>query len=220
MMIKESIIFNELIHEKSPYLSQYIDNPIKWHKWTNEAFNKARIENKPIFVFVGYFLCKECYNMKRECFLDVDVAKMLNDNFISINIDKEEEPVIYNICNEICKSMKQGIKLPYVLIMTHDKDIFFAEGSLPKLKSANKIGLIEVLDTISKQWKEDNEKFVNLGYEITQAVRKNLSTFENRETLSKNAVDKAICIYKYCFRQWENNKMDKFIQINPQNLLS
>ena len=218
-MIKESIIFNDLIHEKSPYLSQYIDNPIKWHKWTSEAFYKAKMENKPVFIFMGYFLCKECYKMKRECFLDIDIANILNENFISINVDKEEEPVVYNVCNEICKSIKPEIKLPYVIIMTHDKNIFFAEDNLPKLNSADKIGLVEVLDTISKQWRENNEKFVNLGCEITKAVKKNLLTCENHETLSRNAIDKAICIYKYCFRQWENNRMDKFRQIHPQNLL-
>lgn len=218
-MIQESIIFNELIHEKSPYLSQYIDNPVKWHKWTSEGFDKAKIENKPVFVFVGYFLCKECYKMKRECFLDVDVSKMLNENFISINVDKDEEPVIYNVCKEVCKSIKQEIKLPYVIIMTYDKNIFFAEGSLPKLKSDNKVGLIEVLDTISREWQEDNQKFINLGSEITNAVKRNLLIFEKRDILSNDAIDKAVCIYKYCFKQWQNNKMDKFKQIKPQNLL-
>ena len=218
-MIKESMIFNELIHEQSPYLMQYIDNPIQWNKWCENTFSKAKIEGKPIFVLLGHFLCKKCYHMKRECFLDIEVAKTLNENFISINVDKDEKPAIYMIYTEICKAIKHDIKLPYIMIMTHNKEVFFAESDLPKLENENKVGLLDVLKRIAIKWNEDKEQFTNLAKEITISVKESLNSYEQAAKLSKDALDKAICIYKYFFWQWKVNKMDKFVQIPPQNML-
>ena len=88
---------NLLIFEKSPYLLQHAYNPIKWHPWNQEAFEKAKDENRPVFLSIGYSTCHWCHVMEKESFDDPEVAKLLNDHFISIKVDREERPDIDQI---------------------------------------------------------------------------------------------------------------------------
>lgn len=83
---------NRLAHEKSPYLLQHANNPVDWYPWGEEAFAKARIEDKPVFLSIGYSTCHWCHVMERESFENEDVARVLNENFVSIKVDREERP--------------------------------------------------------------------------------------------------------------------------------
>ena len=85
---------NRLIHEKSPYLLQHAHNPVDWYPWGKEAFDKARKENKPIFLSVGYSTCHWCHVMEHESFENPAIAKLMNDNFVNIKVDREERPDI------------------------------------------------------------------------------------------------------------------------------
>jgi uncharacterized protein YyaL (SSP411 family) len=85
---------NRLIHEKSPYLLQHAHNPVDWYPWGKEAFDKAKKENKPIFLSVGYSTCHWCHVMEHESFENEEIAKLMNDNFVSIKVDREERPDI------------------------------------------------------------------------------------------------------------------------------
>ncbi len=88
---------NRLINEKSPYLLHHAHNPIDWYPWTEEAFEKARKEDKPIFLSIGYSTCRWCHNMNRDCFQDEEVAELLNRYFVPIKVDREERPDIDHV---------------------------------------------------------------------------------------------------------------------------
>jgi Highly conserved protein containing a thioredoxin domain len=93
---------NRLINEKSPYLLQHAYNPVDWYPWCDEAFEKAKKEDKPIFLSIGYSSCHWCHVMEKESFEDEEVAKILNENFISIKVDREERPDIDSIYMNVC----------------------------------------------------------------------------------------------------------------------
>ena len=108
--------YNHLINEKSPYLLQHAENPVDWYPWCDEAFERAKNENKPIFLSIGYSTCHWCHVMEKESFQDEEVAKILNENFISIKVDSEERFFIR------CHYYRQGPapvtchRLTYVLV--------------------------------------------------------------------------------------------------------
>src|SRR5947209_4218281 len=91
---------NHLIKEKSPYLQQHAENPVDWYPWGIEAFEKARIENKPIFLSIGYATCHWCHTMEHESFEDLEVAEALNDAFVCIKVDREELPEVDSLYME------------------------------------------------------------------------------------------------------------------------
>jgi len=97
MKSKQKKLRNKLGFEKSPYLLQHANNPVNWYSWTDEAFNNAKEEDKPIFLSIGYSTCHWCHVMAHESFEDTTVAEILNKNFISIKVDREERPDIDNI---------------------------------------------------------------------------------------------------------------------------
>nr|WP_313783480.1 thioredoxin domain-containing protein [Paenibacillus larvae] len=96
---------NRLIAEKSPYLLQHAYNPVNWYAWSEEAFDKAERENKPIFLSIGYSTCHWCHVMERESFEDKEVADLLNEHFVAIKVDREERPDIDHIYMKVCQAM-------------------------------------------------------------------------------------------------------------------
>ena len=94
---------NHLASEKSPYLLQHADNPVDWHPWSEEAFNKAKLEDKPIFLSIGYATCHWCHVMAHESFEDEEVARVLNESFVSIKVDREERPDIDQLYMSVCQ---------------------------------------------------------------------------------------------------------------------
>jgi len=94
---------NSLIKETSPYLLQHANNPVNWHSWNDKALKKAKDENKPIFLSVGYSSCHWCHVMAHESFEDEEIAKIMNENFISIKVDREERPDIDDIYQKVCQ---------------------------------------------------------------------------------------------------------------------
>lgn len=116
---------NRLITEKSPYLLQHAHNPVEWYPWGTEAFNKAKKEQKPIFLSIGYSACHWCHVMAHESFEDQDVAKLLNVTFICIKVDREERPDIDNIYMSACHLITGSGGWPLTIIMTPNKEPFF-----------------------------------------------------------------------------------------------
>src|SRR5881227_2687811 len=111
---------NRLAREKSPYLLQHAHNPVDWYPWGEEAFEKARKENKPIFLSVGYSSCDWCHVMERESFENEDVAKILNDYYISIKVDREERPDVDEIYMSAVQIVTQQGGWPMTVFMTAD----------------------------------------------------------------------------------------------------
>lgn len=174
MLTKErySAEYNWLYTEKSPYLLQHKDNPVNWLPWHEQAFQKAKEQNKPIFLSIGYSTCHWCHVMAHESFEDEEVAKILNDHYISIKVDREERPDVDTIYMSICQAMTGQGGWPLTIIMTPDKEPFFAGTYFPKTSRYGRAGIMDILSQIHEKWEEDHEMVINAGKEVVEAVLK------------------------------------------------
>jgi uncharacterized protein len=148
---------NRLIQEKSPYLLQHANNPVDWYPWGEEAFNRARLENKPIFLSIGYSTCHWCHVMERESFEDGEIARLLNHAFINIKVDREERADIDHVYMDICQMLTGSGGWPLTIIMTPDKKPFFAGTYFPKISAYGRIGMIDLIPRIDDLWKNRQE---------------------------------------------------------------
>ena len=143
---------NRLANEQSPYLLQHADNPVDWYPWGKEAFKKARELDRPIFLSIGYSTCHWCHVMEHESFEDDSVAKLLNDSFISIKVDREELPEIDHVYMSVCQAMTGRGGWPLTIVMTPAKEPFFAGTYFPKDKRGGRSGLFQILPMIADAW--------------------------------------------------------------------
>lgn len=181
---------NNLKNSSSPYLLQHADNPVNWYPWCSEAFEKARSEDKPIFLSIGYSTCHWCHVMAHESFENIETAKLLNDNFISIKVDREERPDIDSVYMSVCQAFTGSGGWPMSIFMTWDKKPFFAGTYFPPRSHYNIPGFSELLNTVSKLWNNDRTKLLRSAEETAQLLKKEHSNSERKsnEELSENAV--------------------------------
>jgi uncharacterized protein YyaL (SSP411 family) len=151
---------NRLIHEKSPYLLQHAHNPLDWYPWGQEAFDKAKKENKPIFLSVGYSTCHWCHVMERESFENPEIAKLMNDNFVSIKVDREERPDIDQVYMTFVQATTGSGGWPMTVFLTPDLKPFFGGTYFPPEDKWGQPGLTKVLRKIADAWKVDRERIV------------------------------------------------------------
>lgn len=189
---------NNLIKEKSPYLLQHAYNPVNWYAWTDEAFEKARYEDKPIFLSIGYSTCHWCHVMEKESFEDEEVAKLMNDNFISIKVDREERPDIDGIYMSVCQMITGGGGWPLTIIMTPDKKPFFAGTYFPKYNRFNRIGMLELVPRIGEVWKTKRKDIEKSADEITVSV-KHSSRTQDFEKLDESVFRKSFSDFEKRF---------------------
>lgn len=160
---------NKLKSEKSPYLLQHQDNPVDWYPWGDEAFQKAKSEDKPIFLSIGYSTCHWCHVMAHESFEDEDVAVLLRD-FVCIKVDREERPDVDAVYMNVCQALTGSGGWPLTIFMTPEKKPFFAGTYFPKTGRYGLIGLTELLSQISQLWHTEREKLLETGDKITAAL--------------------------------------------------
>ena len=172
---------NRLINQFSPYLLQHANNPVDWYPWSDEAFEKARKEDKPIFLSIGYSTCHWCHVMEKESFINKETAGILNRSFVSIKVDREERPDIDNIYMLACQIMTGSGGWPLTLFLTPDKVPFFAGTYFPNETRYGKIGFKELLDKITIAWIHNREELEKASAEIS-------SLLNNRST-EKETVD-------------------------------
>ena len=122
---------NHLIHETSPYLLQHAANPVHWYPWGEEAFSRAIREQKPVFLSIGYSICHWCHVMAHESFEDEETARLLNENFISIKVDREERPDIDSVYMAVCQAFTGSGGWPTSIFMTPEQKPFFAGTYFP-----------------------------------------------------------------------------------------
>lgn len=195
-MATDNRIPNRLINERSPYLLQHAYNPVDWYPWGNEAFEKAKREDKPIFLSVGYSTCHWCHVMERESFEDQDVADVMNKNFVSIKVDREERPDIDSIYMEICQAMTGSGGWPLTVIITPDKKPFFAGTYFPKTRMYGRAGLIDILNEIAKAWKSKKDDLNKSAGDIVNIINnKKVRT----EELDASSVDRAFCGFEQIY---------------------
>jgi uncharacterized protein YyaL (SSP411 family) len=165
-------VSNRLIHEKSPYLLQHAHNPVDWYPWGEEAFTKAKTEDKPIFLSIGYSTCHWCHVMERESFEDEEVAALLNGHFVAIKVDREERPDIDNIYMAACQAMTGQGGWPLTILMTPDKKPFFAGTYFPKRSMWGRTGLIEILQKTVRLWEKDKDSLLVVGQKLVTSLKK------------------------------------------------
>jgi uncharacterized protein YyaL (SSP411 family) len=181
---------NELINEKSPYLLQHAYNPVNWYPWSDVAFIKAKEENKPVFVSIGYSTCHWCHVMEKECFDDTEVARLMNETFVSIKVDREERPDLDGIYMMICQMMGRNCGWPLNVFMTPDKKPFFITSYIPKQSRFGLMGMMELIPQIQDIWQKRRTDLEKVGDSIKQRI----VAFENRpvaEELDEDVLDDA-----------------------------
>jgi uncharacterized protein YyaL (SSP411 family) len=161
---------NRLIDERSPYLLQHAHNPVDWYPWGDEAFEQAVEDDKPIFLSIGYATCHWCHVMERESFSDNSVAALLNENFISIKVDREERPDIDQIYMTASQLLSGTGGWPLSVFLTPDKKPFFATTYIPKESTYERIGLLDILPRISAMWQEEREKLLSAADEVERRL--------------------------------------------------
>ncbi|WP_164919091.1 thioredoxin domain-containing protein [Caproiciproducens sp. NJN-50] len=146
---------NRLIYEKSPYLLQHAYNPVDWYPWGEEAFERAKAEDKPVFLSIGYSTCHWCHVMERECFEDEEVAAALNRGFLSVKVDREERPDVDGYYMEVCQRMTGSEGWPLSVFLDPEGGPFFAGTYFPKYDRPGMAGFLTLLKKVSALWKTD-----------------------------------------------------------------
>ena len=171
---------NRLINEKSPYLLQHAKNPVDWYPWGKEAFEKARREDKPVFLSIGYSTCHWCHVMERESFEDDDVAGLLNETFVNIKVDREERPDIDAVYMTVCQVMTQSGGWPLTIMMTPDQEPFFAATYIPRTTRYGRAGMLQIVPRIKEVWKTKRADVLSAASEITGILNQSATDKGNR----------------------------------------
>ena len=162
---------NHLINETSPYLRQHAHNPVDWYPWGPEAFERAQRENKPIFLSIGYSTCHWCHVMAHESFEHPEVARLMNEAFVSIKVDREERPDIDNVYMSACQVMTGSGGWPLSIIITPDKKPFFAATYIPREGRFGLIGMMELIPHIRELWATRRSEALSLSNEIATVLQ-------------------------------------------------
>jgi hypothetical protein len=178
---------NRLIREKSPYLLQHARNPVDWHPWSDEAFERARAENKPLFLSVGYSTCHWCHVMAHESFEDAEVARLMNEAFVCIKVDREERPDVDGIYMTVCQIMTGSGGWPLTILMTPDRRPFFAGTYIPKENRHGRIGMIELIQGVQRVWKSRHGEVLSSADQVTEALRRASAESPAGDLPGKNA---------------------------------
>ena len=168
---------NRLIHATSPYLRQHSRNPVDWYPWSEEAFKRAAEENKPVFLSIGYSSCHWCHVMAHESFEDEEIAGILNREYISVKVDREERPDVDAVYISVCQAMNGQGGWPLTILMTPEKQPFFAATYLPPHSGGGMYGLKELLLSAAERWKTHAEEFRQSGEKIIHYLQ---NTFVHR----------------------------------------
>lgn len=166
---------NRLQYEKSPYLLQHAENPVEWYPWGAEAFERARAENKPIFLSIGYSTCHWCHVMAHESFEDPHIAHLMNKAFVSIKVDREERPDLDNIYMTVCQLITGSGGWPLTIIMTPDQKPFYAGTYFPKTSRFGRIGMTDLIPQIQHIWTTEQEKALRTADQVVEALQKSVS---------------------------------------------
>jgi uncharacterized protein YyaL (SSP411 family) len=177
----QSVHTNRLAQEKSPYLLQHAHNPVDWYPWGEEAFAKARRENKPIFLSIGYSTCHWCHVMAHESFEDSATAAIMNREFVNIKVDREERPDVDRVYMTFVQATTGGGGWPMSVWLTPDLKPFVGGTYFPPEDRYGQPGFKKVLERIAAAWKQDHEKIADQGSKILDALRESQSS-QNAET--------------------------------------
>ncbi len=158
---------NRLIHEKSPYLLQHAHNPVDWHPWGPEAFEKAKAENKPLLVSIGYATCHWCHVMERESFENETTAEFLNENFVPIKVDREERPDVDKVHMDALHAMGEQGGWPLNVFLTPDGEPFYGGTYWPPNPMYGRASFPQVLAGVANAWQEKQDQVKQQAGQLT-----------------------------------------------------
>ena len=162
---------NRLSEEKSPYLLQHAHNPVDWHAWNTEAFEKARKEEKPIFLSIGYSTCHWCHVMERESFESEEIAEVLNRYFVPVKVDREERPDVDRIYMTFVQATTGGGGWPMSVWLTPDLKPFFGGTYFPPESRWGRVGFKQVLEQLAAAWQNNRQQILESGQDILEQLR-------------------------------------------------
>jgi hypothetical protein len=168
---------NHLSSETSPYLLQHVNNPVDWYGWNDVSLKKAKDENKPIFLSIGYSACHWCHVMAHESFENEDVAKFMNENFVNIKVDREERPDIDDIYQKVCQMATGQGGWPLSIFLTPDQKPFYVGTYFPVLDAYGRPGFGSICRQLSQAWKEKPK-------DIAKSAEKFFDRLQKTETLT------------------------------------
>lgn len=207
---------NHLKDQTSPYLLQHADNPVDWYPWGKEAFARAKTEEKPVFLSIGYSTCHWCHVMAHESFEDKEIAEILNQYFVPVKVDKEERPDIDSIYMSVCQAFTGSGGWPMTVFLTPEQKPFFAGTYFPKTARYGQIGLKELLLVIHEKWEKDREILLKSAEKMLSFFKR---TGQGKDEMDTQLPDKAFALFKRSFdeRNGGFGEAPKFP--TPHNLL-
>src|SRR5512146_2674582 len=161
---------NHLINENSPYLLQHANNPVDWYPWGDEALTKARTENKPIFLSIGYTACHWCHVMAHESFDNEETAAFMNENFVNIKVDREERPDLDSIYMQATTAMTGSGGWPMSVFLTPDLRPFYAGTYFPPVRRYNMPGFSDVLLALVDTWRNNRSEILEVAERVRAAL--------------------------------------------------
>jgi len=200
---------NRLIHEKSPYLLQHAHNPVDWYPWGEEAFARAAQENKPIFLSIGYSTCHWCHVMERESFENEEVAKTLNDFFVSIKVDREERPDVDRIYMLFVQASTGSGGWPMSVWLTPERKPFFGGTYFPPDNRYGRPGFRAILENLARAWREDRTRVEESGAQVLSQLQQYSEVSRGAGTAGeagKEALDSGF----FAFRRMFDTKLGGF----------
>src|SRR6266487_720519 len=184
---------NRLFGESSPYLLQHAHNPVEWYPWGEESLQKARSENKPIFLSIGYSACHWCHVMAHESFEDEEIAKIMNENFINIKVDREERPDIDDIYQRVCQLASGTGGWPLSVFLTPDQKPFYVGTYFPKYARYGMPGFGTILSQLAEAYKAKKQEIDSATVEFLQALEHSAKDVQQPQSviLDRSILDEA-----------------------------
>ena len=162
---------NRLAQQRSPYLLQHAGNPVDWHPWGNDAFDRARAEDKPIFLSIGYSTCHWCHVMEHESFENEKIAKLLNADFVSIKVDREERPDVDRVYMSFVQSTTGSGGWPMSVFLTPELKPFFGGTYFPPTSRWGRPGFSDLLGELAQVWKNDRPRVEQAATELLERLK-------------------------------------------------
>lgn len=199
---------NHLVSENSPYLLQHANNPVDWYPWGEEALYKAKLENKPIFLSIGYAACHWCHVMEHESFEDPATAAIMNENFVNIKVDREERPEIDSIYMQATVAMTGSGGWPMSVFLTPDLKPFYTGTYFPPVRRHNMPSFKEVLLNLARAWHEDTKEIERVGNQVLQHLQESSEISGNSYEMTTDGLTEAekslLEAYDWGYGGWGN----------------
>ena len=210
---------NSLINESSPYLLQHAYNPVQWYAWNEFSLSKARSEDKPIFLSVGYSSCHWCHVMAHQSFEDDDIAKLMNENYINIKVDREERPDIDDIYQRACQLTTGTGGWPLSVFLTPEQKPFYAGTFFPRKGRNGIVGFDTLLVKLAEVYKEKKEQIIESTEEFMSALKEHSKDIVSDDSVNieKSLLEESAVRLLYMGdrlrgRVWSGPKISKSIE--------